>query len=133
MVFVSVTRLPLRAYRTFLLFAWQTWWVNRQIARATGCLRSDVRGGPDGIFWTKSLWRDEAAMRAFMASGAHLKAMPKLKHWCDEASAAHWSQESSDLSWTEAEGRLAEHGWTSKVLHPSPAHAAGSTLGSPRR
>jgi len=72
-------------------------------------------------------------MRAFMASGAHLKAMPKLKDWCDEGSAAHWIQESVELSWAEAEGRLAQHGWTSKVLNPSPAHAAGSTLGSPRR
>ena len=133
MLFVSITRLRLRGFGAFLPFAWHTWRVNRQIARADGCLRSDVRGGPDGIFWTKSLWRDEAAMRAFMASDAHLKAMPKLKHWCDEASAAHWTQESAELSWPEAEGGLAQHGWTSKVLHPSPAHAAGSTLGSPRR
>ena len=133
MLFASVTRLRLRAFSAFLPFAWHTWRANRQIARAEGCLSSDVRGGPDGIFWTKTIWRDEAAMRAFMASGAHLKAMPKLKHWCDEGSAAHWIQESVELSWAEAEGRLAQHGWTSKVLSPSPAHAAGSTLGSPRR
>lgn len=132
MLFASVTRLRLRAFSAFLPFAWHTWRANRQIARSEGCLRSDVRGGPDGIFWTKTVWRDEAAMRAFMASGAHLKAMPKLKHWCDEGSAAHWSQESAELSWAEAEDRLAQHGWTSKVLNPSPAHAAGSTLGSPR-
>ena len=106
MLFASVTRLRLRAFSAFLPFAWHTWRANRQIARAEGCLRSDVRGGPDGIFWTKTVWRDEAAMRAFMASGAHLKAMPKLKHWCDEGSAAHWSQESVELSWAEAEGRL---------------------------
>ncbi len=133
MFFVSVTRLRLRAFRFFLPLAWHTGKVNRQIARADGCLSSAVRGGPSGIFWTVSVWRDEAAMRAFMASGAHLAAMPKLKHWCDEASAAHWTQETPTVSWADAEGGLAQHGWTSKVLHPSPAHATGSPLGSPRR
>jgi hypothetical protein len=130
---VSVTRLRLRAFRYFFPFAWHTWRVNKQIAGAEGCLRSDVRGGPDGIFWTKTIWRDEAAMRAFMSSGAHLKAMPKLKHWCDEASAAHWMQESAEVSWADAEAGMAQHGWLSKVLDPSAAQATGSVLGSPRK
>jgi len=132
MIFVSVTRLRLRSAWHLLPLAWRTIRVNKQIKAADGCFKSDVRGGPDKIFWTKSIWRDEASMRAFMSSGAHLKAMPKLKYWCDEASAAHWSQESPDISWIEAEGGMAQYGWTSKVLHPSPAHAAGSPLGSPR-
>ena len=39
------------------------------------------------VFWTRSLWRDSAAMRTFMQSGgAHGTAMSKLAHWCDEAS-----------------------------------------------
>jgi hypothetical protein len=132
MVFVSVTRLRLRSAWFLFPLAWLTSRTNKQIKTADGCLKSDVRGGPDKIFWTKSVWRDEASMRAFMSSGAHLKAMPKLKQWCDEASAAHWSQESPDISWIEAEGGMAQYGWTSKVLHPSPTHAAGSPLGSPR-
>ncbi len=132
MVFISVTRLRLRAFRFFFPLAWHTGKVNRQIAGADGCLSSKVRGGPSGGFWTVSVWRDEAAMRAFMTSGAHLAAMPKLKHWCDEASAVHWTQESAEMNWADAEGRLAQHGWTSKILHPSLAHAAGSPLGSPR-
>lgn len=132
MVFISVTRLRLRSAWYLFPLAWLTWRVNAQIRAADGCLGSDVRGGPDKIFWTKSVWRDERAMRAFMASGAHLKAMPKLKHWCDEASATHWMQEAPNVSWAEAEGHMAQHGWTSKVLHPSPAHAAGSPLGSPK-
>lgn len=132
MVHVSITRLRLRSARFVLPLIWNTIMVNRQIKRADGCLGSETNGGPSLIFWTKSVWRDEAAMRAFMASGAHLKAMPKLKHWCDEASAAHWSQESESVPWSEVEGRMAQHGWTSKVLHPSPTHAAGSPLGSPK-
>jgi quinol monooxygenase YgiN len=132
MVFVSVTRLRLRSAWFLFPLAWWTNRVNKQIKAADGCLRSEVRGGLDKIFWTKSVWRDEAAMRAFMTSGTHLKAMPKLKHWCDEASAAHWTQEGERVTWAEVEGRMAQHGWPSKVLHPSPAHAAGSPLGSPK-
>lgn len=132
MVFVSVTRLRLRSFWHVFSLAWHTRRVNKQIKAADGCFTSVVRGSRDGIFWTRSIWRDEAAMRAFMSSGAHLRAMPKLKMWCDEASAAHWSQDAADLTWAEAEGGMAQHGWTSKVLHPSPAHAAGSPLGSPR-
>lgn len=130
MVHVSITRLRLRSARYALPLIWNTWRVNRQIRSADGCRWSQVRGGRGNIFWTLSVWRDEAAMRAFMTSGAHMKAMPKLKHWCDEASAAHWTQESETVTWAEVEGRMAQHGWTSKVLYPSPAHGAGSPLGS---
>ncbi|MGE4062799.1 MAG: putative quinol monooxygenase [Rhodospirillaceae bacterium] len=130
MVHVSITRLRMVSGKYILPLVWHTFLVNRQIKAADGCLSSEVRGGPDRIFWTKSVWRDEAAMRAFMASGAHMRAMPKLKHWCDEASAAHWSQENETVAWAEVKGRMAQHGWTSKVLKPSPAHASGSPLGS---
>lgn len=130
MVHVSVTRLRLRSLWFVFPLAWHTSRCNRQIRAADGCIASEVRGGPDGIFWTKSIWRDEAAMRAFMASGAHLKAMPKLKYWCDEAAAGHWMQEDTSVSWAEAEAGLARSGGLSKVLRPSPAQAAGSVLGS---
>ena len=129
---VSITRLRLRLARHVLPLVWNTFLVNRQIRAADGHLWSQARGGPSKIFWTLSGWRDEAAMHAFMTSGAHMKAMPKLKHWCDEASAAHWTQEGVRVNWDEVEGRMAAHGWTSKVLNPSPAHAAGSPLGSPK-
>jgi len=46
-------------------------------------------------FWTRSLWTDEAAMKAFMVSGAHRTIMPKLLEWCDEASVARWTQASA--------------------------------------
>lgn len=132
MVFVSATRLHLRSLRFLRPLVWLTSRVNAQIRSADGCLSSAVSGGRGFIFWTKSVWRDEAAMHAFMSSGAHMKAMPRLKHWCDEASAAHWSQESAQVSWADAQSGMARHGWISKVLHPSPAHAAGLVLGSPK-
>lgn len=51
--------------------------------------------------------------------------MPKLLHWCDEASVLHWQQDDPTVPDTpEAHRRVVAEGRLSKVLHPSPAHAA---------
>ena len=64
-------------------------------------------------------------MRAFMLSGAHKRAMPKLLNWCDEASVVHWNQETVELpSWSEAHRRMVLDGRQSQVRHPSQAHVA---------
>jgi hypothetical protein len=61
-------------------------------------------------------------MKSFMLSGAHRRAMPKLRNWCDEASVVHWTQPDSNLPpWEEAMDRMLREGRTSKVDHPSPA------------
>lgn len=85
-------------------------------------------------------WDSQSSMRAYMTNGAHKQAMPKLMHWCDEASVAHWEQAEATLpSWTEADQRMRETGRISKVLHPSAGHAdlryrePRVTLGSPIR
>src|SRR5262245_24434409 len=128
---VSVTRLRLRAGRFFLPFLWHATLSQIQARRADGSLAVNLRGKPGHIYWTLTVWRDTAAMKAFMASGAHLKAMPKLLDWCDEASLAHWQQDGDSLPrWEEAEQHLATGGRLSKVRHPSPAQAAGQLLGS---
>jgi hypothetical protein len=76
-------------------------------------------------FWTLTAWRNEQDMRAYRNSGAHLKAMPKLINWCDEAHAAHWSQEADTLpDWHEVYRRItAPEARVSKVHHPSKDHA----------
>ncbi len=76
-------------------------------------------------FWTLTVWEHEAAMHSFMRSGAHLRAMPKLLDWCDEASVVHWHQETPELpAWREAHRRMLDEGRMSKVRHPSPAQQA---------
>ena len=78
---------------------------------------------PNNTFWTCTLWSDEPAMRAFMMSGAHRKAMPKLINWCDEASVVHWQQEAAEPPpWHEAHRRMQAEGRASKVRYPSEAH-----------
>jgi hypothetical protein len=75
---------------------------------------------------------DEPSMKSFMLSGAHRRAMPKLRNWCDEASVVHWTQPDSNLpSWGEAMDRMVREGRTSKVDHPSPAQTSGQIPASP--
>ncbi len=130
MAHVSITRLRLRSNWYLPLFFWHSFRSQRQAQSSDGCLNVIARYHR-GAFWTLTMWRDYAATHTFMVSGAHLAAMPKLKIWCDEASLAHWEQEAATRpSWSDSETRLRNEGRTSKVLHPSSAHANGLTLGS---
>ena len=64
-------------------------------------------------------------MRQYRGTDAHLRAMPKLLHWCDEASVVHWTQDSPELpDGATALNRMIADGRLSKVRHPSPEHVA---------
>jgi hypothetical protein len=127
---VSITRLRLRSTFYELPFIWHAVRSRMQAERAEGCLGIAVRRHR-GAYWTMTLWRDAVSMRAFMLSGAHRNAMPKLAGWCDEAAVGHWEQEAQTMpAWAEAEDQLARNGRTSLIANPSPAHAAGNTMGS---
>jgi len=65
MPFVSITRLRVRRWRYlpgFLLYALAS---TLQARRASGNLAVSVLNDADFAFWTRSMWTDEAAMRAF--------------------------------------------------------------------
>jgi hypothetical protein len=125
MPLISVTRLRIRSARFlpgFFVYAFRS---TRQARRTPGNLGAAVFNDSLHTFWTKTAWQDEAAMRAFMRSGPHTLAMPKLAHWCDEASVVHWSQDTAELpAWPEAHRRMQAEGRPSRVRHPSPAHEA---------
>jgi hypothetical protein len=130
MAHVSITRLRLRSVLYELPFIWHAVRSNAQARRAEGCLAIDARRS-QGAYWTLTVWKDTAAMRAFMLSGVHRQAMPKLAGWCDEASVGRWEQDGPDLPpWPESEQRMAREGRLTPVAHPSPAQAAGVILGS---
>ena len=123
MTFVSITRLRIRSLRFMPQFLIHTIWTERQTRRADGFLDGSLLADRKRTFWTATLWRDQAAMRAYMTSGAHLKAMPKLLVWCDEASVVHWTQDHAIApDWLEADRRMRTEGRPSKVLNPSPNH-----------
>lgn len=63
-------------------------------------------------------------MRAYITGGSHLKAMPKLLDWCDEASIVHWTQDDDAIpDWSTAARRMRVEGRPSKVRYPAPNHA----------
>lgn len=123
MPFVSVTRLRLRSARYLPAFFFYAIRSQIQAKRADGSLSVQVLNDANLAFWTLTVWRDEAAMRAYMISGAHKAAMPKLLNWCDEASNGHWTQESATPpSWSDAHKRMIADGRRSKVNNPSKNH-----------
>jgi hypothetical protein len=125
MPFVSVTRLRLRAIRFLPGFAFHTLRSMRQVRRAEGFLAGSVLRDRHRTFWTLTVWDGAAPMRAYRDSDAHRTAMPRLQHWCDEASVVHWDQPGPDVpSWAEAERRMRASGRPSRVRHPSTRHAA---------
>ena len=104
-----------------------------QARRADGCRLAAVRRA-EGAYWPMTAWRDPEALRAFMLSGDHRAAMPRLAGWCDEASLTRFElPDGARPSWQDAERELAMHGRTSRIDHPSPAHAEGLTLGEAGR
>jgi hypothetical protein len=127
MAFVSVTRLRPRSVRFLPLIGLHTWRSWKQLRRAAGFLGGYLATGPRLALWTVTVWTDEASMRAYRNASPHLKAMPRLLGSCDEASVVHWETDyPSGPTPTEAAEKM-KQGRTSKVRHPTPAHAAGNT------
>ena len=130
--FVSLTRLRVRSLRFLPLFGLHTLRSLRQVERAAGFRDGALLADRKWTFWTLTVWDDQADMRAFMTSGDHRAAMPRLLDWCDEASVAHWEQaDASLLPWPEADRRMRGEGRPSKLRHPSADHAP-MTFAPPR-
>ena len=122
MPFVSVSRLRVRSWRYLPGFVIQSLRAVRQAKLADGSLAVSVLRDADRAFWTRTVWRDEAARRSFMRSGVHRRNMARLPEWCDEAALAHWVQDDNEpASGAEAHRRLQKEGRRSRVDHPSDA------------
>lgn len=122
--FVSITRLRLRSFRYVLPFFLDTNASLKQATSAEGFLHGALLNDRNWTFWTATAWDGEASMRHYMRTGPHLRAMPKLMDWCDEASVVHWHQDGDALpGWGEAARRMRAEGRTSKVRHPGRHHA----------
>src|ERR1700729_277884 len=122
MPLVSITRLRVRSLRYLPAFLINAFRSAQQAKAASGNLAVSLLSDARFTFWTRTVWSDEQSMRAFMITGAHRSVMPRLLHWCDEASVAHWLQDSPEPpSWQEAYRRLQKEGRRSKVNNPSDA------------
>ena len=97
----------------------------RQLVRASGFHQGRLLIDRRRTFWTMTAWNSEQAMRGFRSTGAHMRAMPRLVSWCDEASVVHWESEAAELpDWRTAAGRLRTGGRLSRVDLPSAAHVS---------
>jgi hypothetical protein len=132
MVFVSITRLRLRSAFYLLPFFWHTYRSGKQLQTESNFIKGKTLMDKKLTFWTMTLWNNEVDMRTYRNSNAHKKAMPKLQHWCNEASVVHWQQEENKFpGWLEAHRRMQTDGRASKVRNPSADHLAFS-FPSPR-
>ena len=86
----------MRSWRYLPGFVIQSLRAARQAKLATGSLSVSILRDADWAFWTRTVWRNEAAMRSFMRAGVHSRVMARLPEWCDEAALVHWAQESSE-------------------------------------
>jgi hypothetical protein len=123
MPMVSITRLRVRSWRYLVPFMFYAVRSFRQAKVAEGSLAVSLLRDSNNVYWTRTVWTTEAAMKSFVLSGPHRQAMRRLLEWCDEAALVHWMQESErEPDWLEAHRRLLQEGRRSKVNHPSPGH-----------
>lgn len=123
MTFIGITRLRIRAVRFLPAFLIDTWQSARQVKPAEGYLGGRMLADRRHTYWTMTAWDDAASIRAYMTTGSHRRAMPKLMRWCDQASIAHWVQDDATLpDWNEADRRMRDDGRASKVHHPATGH-----------
>lgn len=122
---VSVTRFRVRSLRFLPFFLIHAQRCLAQIRRSDGYLGGALRHDRDHAYWTTSVWRDEAALLAYVTGGSHRTAMPKLSEWGDEASTVRWIQNRAELpSWAEAIERMRREGHAVPLRHPGPGHAS---------
>lgn len=124
MVFNSITRLRLRSILTLPGFLAASRTTAGEAAQSAGFIGGALL--PEGrlVFWTRTAWESEAAMKAYRDSGAHRAVMPKLLDWCDEARVAHWEGDVA-VDWAEIHDRMIAEGRSSRVRRPSKAHQEG--------
>jgi heme-degrading monooxygenase HmoA len=108
MAFVSATRLHLRSTRYLVPFLVYSLRVASQAKKSRGFRRGALAGDAQWGLWTFTVWDSDADMRAFRNSGVHRTVMPKLLHWCDEASFAHWTSDAAEMPSSRDDGTHVE-------------------------
>jgi hypothetical protein len=120
---VVITRLRLKDQAFFDMFFASAVAVVEQAQSADGNLGADVLADANDTFWTRTAWRDRAAMHAFVGAEPHLTTMSRLDDWCDEATFVDWEQANADMpDWQVGHARLVTEGQVARLAQASPAH-----------
>ena len=131
MAIVSVTRFRLNsgAVRGNTLFFWHTLRSIRQAGRSAGFVRGQTYADANRTYWTITMWESIEAVRAYMKSGAHLKAMramPRMMRWCDEAQTGHFEHHGEDVpNLVVCHEQLMQQAHFLRLKYPSADHTAG--------
>lgn len=123
MAFNSITRLRLRSFFTVPAFLRDARASADQAARSAGFISGALLLEGRLVFWTRTAWESEDAMKGYRDGAAHRAVMPKLMDWCDEASVAHWQGEPVS-HWDAIYTRMVADGRLSRVRRPTAAHTA---------
>jgi hypothetical protein len=78
MFYVSITGLQLRSFWRLPRFWFLSAAAMKQARESDGIIRAQARR-VDGVHHTLTVWTDEAAMRRFLVSGSHLRAMKAFR------------------------------------------------------
>lgn len=105
---VTVTSLKLRSLFGFFRLSWNGLQISRQAKSQPGFLRMKNTGA-GYLHFTLTAWKDEAALKAFSRSGAHLAAMKQAKTLAQEVRVHTYTSEQFP-TWTEAKRLLSEKG-----------------------
>lgn len=123
MAFNSITRLRLRSFFTLPAFLADARASADQAGRSAGFISGALLLEGRMVFWTRTAWESEDAMKGYRDSAVHKAVMPRLIDWCDEASVVHWEGEPV-TDWDAIYARMAAGGRSSRVRRPTEAHAA---------
>lgn len=124
MPLISVTRFRPRSLLQLPSFAIHASRAISQLRLAEGWIDGAVKRDADQAFWTMTVWEGEDAMLAYLSSGAHGAALPRLSDLAVEASVVRWASEETALpTWSEAVKRMRHAGRASKLKRPGPRHA----------
>lgn len=125
---VSITRLRVRSIWFLPLFALHAMRSATQAMKSEGIVNFETRVEDPFTHWTKTVWKDEPAMKSFRNSGAHQLAMRILSEICSEASYTRWQQETPEVpNWEQAHKAMLTQGKLSKLKNPSTFHLQGNT------
>ncbi len=100
-----LTYLPVKYYRTVPSVAKYSQLVAAQLAEAPGVITYSMASKPWAKqFWTLSVWEDEAALMAFVFSGAHRDTMPRFHKDMGATKFIRWNVLGADVpvSWEVA-------------------------------
>jgi quinol monooxygenase YgiN len=107
---VMASHLPLKSIVSTVRFFRGVSAIRKQLAGADGLVGYTLRAKPlTRRYWTLSVWRDEAALRAFMRTPPHAQLMSSLKPLMGSTKFVQWSISGADPrpSFADALERLA--------------------------